>query len=137
MTVVLGASMAITWLFDDERTETTHQVMMRIVANSAIVPSLWRLEIANMLRGAVRRKRCDEDFVSRSLARLDRFRIDIDNETDLHAWKQTRVLSREHDLTIYDAAYLELALRKHFPLASCDSDLIAAARRCAVEVLTA
>lgn len=137
MSLILDASMTIAWLFDDERTEAAQEIMMRIVANGAIVPSLWRLEVANMLRSAVRRGRCDEDFADRSLSRLDRFRIGIDEETDRHAWGPTRMLARDQGLTLYDAAYLELAIRRRFPLASCDGDLIAAARRLSVETLTA
>jgi len=137
VTLVLDASMTIAWLFDDGRTEAAHAIMMRVVNDGAIVPSLWRLEIANMLRNAVRRGRCDGDFADRSLARLDRLRIRVDAETDEHAWGATRTLSREQGLTPYDAAYLELAVRTKYPLASCDGDLIAAAGRIAVETLTA
>lgn len=137
MTVVLDASMTIAWLFDDERTDAAHEIMMRVVADGAVVPSLWRLEVANMLRNAVRRGRCDDGFADLCLSRLDRFSIRIDDETDLHAWGTTRELSREQGLTVYDAAYLELALRKELPLASCDGDLIAAAERRSVEILSA
>ena len=136
MTLVLDASMTIAWLFDDERTDAAHEIMMRVVANGALVPSLWRLEVANMLRNAVRRGRCDDDFAERSLTRLGQFKIRIDDETDLHAWGATRELSQEQGLTVYDAAYLELALRKALPLASCDRELIEAAERRSVEVLT-
>ncbi|MGR4893561.1 type II toxin-antitoxin system VapC family toxin [Sphingopyxis sp. LARHCG72] len=136
MTMVLDASMTIAWLFDDERTDAAHEIMMRVVANGAFVPSLWRLEVANMLRNAVRRGRCDDDFAERSLTRLGQFKIRIDDETDLHAWGATRALSRERGLTVYDAAYLELALRKALPLASCDRELVEAAARRSVEVLT-
>ena len=136
MTLVLDASMTIAWLFDDERTDAAHEIMMRVVANGALVPSLWRLEVANMLRNAVRRGRCDDDFAERSLTRLGQFKIRIDDETDLHAWGATRELSQEQGLTVYDAAYLELALRKALPLASCDPELIEAAERRSVEVLT-
>jgi hypothetical protein len=59
MSLVLDASMTIAWLFDDERTPAAHAVMRRVVAEGAIVPSLWRLEVANVLRNAVRRGRCD------------------------------------------------------------------------------
>lgn len=136
MTLVLDASMTIAWLFDDERTDAAHEIMMRVVANGALVPSLWRLEVANMLRNAVRRGRCDDDFAERSLTRLAQFKIRIDDETDQHAWGATRELSQEQGLTVYDAAYLELALRKALPLASCDRELIEAAERRSVEVLT-
>lgn len=136
MTLVLDASMTIAWLFDDERTDAAHEIMMRVVANGALVPSLWRLEVANMLRNAVRRGRCDDDFAERSLTRLGQFKLRIDDETDQHAWGATRELSQEQGLTVYDAAYLELALRKALPLASCDRELIEAAERRSVEILT-
>src|SRR5208283_3513386 len=86
----------------------------------AVVPSLWRLEVANVLRNAVRRGRCDEAYVDRSLQRLSRFPFEVDDETSKHAWAATRTLSREQGLTSYDAAYLELAIRKSQPLATCD-----------------
>lgn len=111
MTLVLDASMTITWLFEDEHTEAGHAVMRRVAAEGALVPSLWRLEVANVLRNAVRRRRCDENYADRSLARLGRLPIKSDEETDNHAWGATRLLSRQDDLTPYDAAYLELAIR--------------------------
>jgi predicted nucleic acid-binding protein len=135
--LVVDASMAIAWLFDDEHTEAAHRVMRQVVAEGAVVPSLWRLEVANVLRNAARRGRCDEVYVEQSLERLGRLAITTDQETDLHAWSATRVLSREQNLTLYDAAYLELAIRCGRPLASCDRDLLAAAGRRGVEVLTA
>lgn len=137
MSVVVDASMAIAWLFDNERTAAAHAVMHRVVAEGGVVPTLWRLEVANVLRNAVRRGRCDEAYADHSLARLARLAISSDEETDRHAWAATRQLSRAENLTLYDAAYLELALRKRLPLASCDSDLIAAAERHAVVVLSA
>ena len=129
--------MTIAWLFDDERTEAAHAVMRRVVAEGAIVPSLWRLEVANVLRNAVRRGRCHEAYVDRSLARLGRLAIRRDEETDDHAWSATRTLAREEDLSLYDAAYLELAIRRQMALASCDKVLLAAAARKQMEVFAA
>ncbi len=100
-------------------------------------PPLWRLEVANVLRNAVRRGRCDMAFVDRALAELTRLPITIDPETDAQAWSDTLVLSRTEDLTLYDAAYLELAIRRRAVLASYDRDLVAAARRRGLTVLTA
>jgi predicted nucleic acid-binding protein len=137
VTLVLDASMTVTWLFTDEQTEAAHAVLRRVVAEGAIVPSLWRLEVANVLRNAVRRGRCTEAYVDQSLARLARLPIKHDEETDEHAWGTTRTLSQQEDLTLYDAAYLELALRKGMPLASCDKALLGAATRKKIEVLTA
>jgi predicted nucleic acid-binding protein len=137
VSLVLDASMAITWLFEDERTAAAHDVMRRVVREGALVPSLWRLEVANVLRNAVRRGRCDEAYADRSLARLGRLAIKRDEETELHAWDGTRALSRDENLTLYDAAYLELAIRKNACLASCDAALVAAAARRRIVVLTA
>ena len=136
MTLVLDASMTMTWLFEDEHTAAAHAVKRRVAEEGALVPTLWRLEIANVLRNAVRRKRCDEDYANRSIARLARLAIKSDDETDDHAWGATRTLAREEDLTLYDAAYLELAIRKRAILASCDNDLLAAATRRGIETIT-
>jgi predicted nucleic acid-binding protein len=135
VSIVLDASMTIAWLFEDEQTEGAHVVLKRVVAEGAIVPSLWRLEIANVLRNAVRKRRCDEAYVDSSLARLDRLPITIDHETDEHAWGATHALSREEGLTPYDAAYLELALLAKGTLASGDQELISAALRRGVAVM--
>lgn len=127
--------MAIAWLFVDEHTEGTRTARMRFDEQGAIVPSLFRLEVANMLRTAVRRGRCDDSFVDQAIAIFSRLLITIDPETDDHAWGTTFALSRVQGLTVYDAAYLELALRTGSALASCDGDLVAAARRQGVTAL--
>ena len=90
-----------------------------------------------MLRNAVRRGRCNEAYVDRSLARLARLAIERDEETDDHAWGSTRTLARKENLNLHDAAYLELAIRRGMALASCDKALLAAAVRRKVEVVAA
>ncbi|HEX4079415.1 MAG TPA: type II toxin-antitoxin system VapC family toxin [Rhizomicrobium sp.] len=137
MSIVLDASMTIAWLFHDERTPATEAVLRRVVAEGAVVPSLWRIEVANVLRNAVRRRRCDNAYVDRSLQRLRRLVIETDKETDDRTWGATLGLAREQDLTLYDATYLELAIRTDHPLASCDGPLLAAAARRHVKVLAA
>lgn len=137
MTLVLDASITLAGLFEDEDGHAALDALRRGIVEGAIVPALWRLEVANALRTAVKRKRCDEVFADTALARLGRMRIAIDAETDLHAWGATLSLSRAEDLTLYDAAYLELAIRLGATLASFDRELIAAARRNGVNVVTA
>ena len=134
--IVVDASMAIAWQFEDEATPAADAALERTVRDGAIVPAIWRLEVANVLRMAVRRKRCDEAFVDAAIARLDGLRIEDDIETSLHAWNETSALARSEGLTVYNAAYLELALRRKLPLASGDKALIAAGRRHGLEVLT-
>ncbi|MGH6923350.1 MAG: type II toxin-antitoxin system VapC family toxin [Propylenella sp.] len=135
MSVVLDASMTIAWLFAAERTEGSRAALRRVAAEGAAVPSIWRLEVANVLRGAVRSGRCTEDYADRSLGRLARLQIEVDPETEQHAWGETRRLAQRHDLTLYDASYLELALRFGQPLASCDRPLAKAAKGAGLEVL--
>jgi len=135
MSIVVDASMAIAWLFEDEHSDMSRAVLRRVAGHGAIVPSLWRLEVANVLRNAVRKGRCDNVYAEASLARLGRLLIAVDDEADRHAWGETRRLSQEEGLTPYDAAYLELAIRRRLPLASGDSDLIDAARRREIDVI--
>ena len=134
---MLDASIALAWLFEDEDTAATDEVLRRVVVKGGIVPSLWRLEVANAFQIAVRRGRCGEAYVDRSLEYLAELPIATDDEMDDHAWGATKTLAREHGLTLYDAAYLELALRIQRPLASCDAALIRAARACGLEMLSA
>ena len=135
MSLVLDASMTIAWLFAAERGDGPRAVLRRVVADGAIVPSLWRLEVANVLRNAVRRTRCSASYADRSLERLGALPISIDSETDRRAWGETRRIALGNDLTLYDAAYLELAARLGFPLASRDAALGSAARSMGVDIL--
>jgi len=135
VSLVLDASMTIAWLFRDERSDLLQTVLRRVAAEGAAAPSIWRLEVANVLRNSVRRGRCTDEYAARCLQRLERLRITVDSETDRHAWGATRALSREHNLTLYDAAYLELAVRLHRPLASRDVALLGAARAAGLDAI--
>ena len=128
--------MTAAWLFADEQTEAALAVLKYVVTDGAVVPSLWHLEVASVLRNAERRGRCDRILADAMIEQLEMLPIEVDRLTDLQAWRETRVLSRRHGLTPYDAAYLELTLRLGLPLASGDSDLVATARELNVVVLT-
>jgi len=136
LSVVVDASMTAAWLFADERTEPALKVFHDVADAGAVVPLLWRLEIASLLRTAERRGRCSVTLADALLEQLESLPIEIDRETETHAWHATRMLSREHGLTPYDAAYLELAARLGLPLATGDKELVAAAQRLGVAVLT-
>ena len=92
-----------------------------------MAPSVWRLEVANAFQIAIRRKRIDSDFRDRALAQLMLMPIIIDADTDTYAWSTTLRLAERFGLTVYDAAYLELAQRRNLPLASLDEPLRVAA----------
>ena len=123
MSIVLDSSVTVAWYFADERTAAIDAVLSQVTESGAIVPSLWRLEVANALHMAVKRKRIEAAYRDVSLDALRSLAIDIDSETDTHAWSSTLRLAERFQLTLYDAAYLELAQRRGVPLASLDQDL--------------
>jgi predicted nucleic acid-binding protein len=126
MSLVLDSSVTLAWLYSDPVTPATQQVFDIVLAERAWVPSLWRLEVANSLQMGVRRGRISVEFRDASLADLALLAIEVDAETDTFAWSTTLRLAERHQLTLYDAAYLELAQRLGVPLATLDQELRAA-----------
>ena len=137
MSLVLDSSAALAWIYADETTEAVQQVFEMVAENGALAPSLWRLEVANSLTVAVRRGRIDMPFRNAALADLALLDIAIDPHTDAHSWTTTLHLADRFRLTLYDAAYLELAHRRSLPLASLDEELRAAGRALGVALLGA
>jgi len=135
VSVVLDSSVTLAWLYSDELTDPVRQVFERVTATRAWVPALWRLEVANSLHMAVRRKRIDAAFRDASLADLALLNIGTDPDTDAFAWSTTLQLAQSHGLTVYDAAYLELAQRMALPLAALDEELRSAGRALGVALL--
>lgn len=133
MSIVVDASITLPWYFLDEVTPDTEAVFDRVIAEGAIVPAHWRLEVANGFRTAMRRRRIDRTYRDESLQDLARLAIEIDPLTVDQAWKATLEFADRYDLTPYDAAYLELALRHDLPLATLDKELKTAAMHAGVE----
>jgi predicted nucleic acid-binding protein len=128
VSLVLDSSVTLAWIYSDETTEAVRQVFDQLSERGAWVPGLWRLEVGNILEMGVRRDRHDTGFRDSTLADLALLPIQTDSETDRQAWGATALLAARHRLTLYDAAYLELALRRELPLATLDRDLRTAAR---------
>ena len=137
MSLVLDSSVTLARLFNDEGGAGVDEVFGRIAASGAHVPTLWRLEVANSLTVAVRRGRISAAFRDQSLADLALLNIVSDAGTDAAAWIATLGLADRHRLTLYDAAYLELALRLNLPLATLDQALRDAAAALGLVVLGA
>ena len=135
MSLVLDSSMTLAWYFEDERREESTAVLHRVANTGAVVPVLWRLEVLNGLQVAVRRGRITLGYRDASLADLCSLMIVIDRGTNRQAWSATLRLCDRFGLTPYDAAYLELALRRRLPLATLDGDLMRAAQDQNVSVL--
>jgi predicted nucleic acid-binding protein len=133
MSFVLDSSITLAWIYADETTDAVIRVFDVLRKEGALVPGLWRLEVANVLQMGVRRGRHDRAFRDAALAGLTEFPIQVDAETDVQAWGATLELAERHRLTLYDAAYLELAIRRTLPLATLDAELRRAAAAANVE----
>lgn len=124
---VLDGSVTMVWGFEDEADEYAEAILERMPDLQAHVPSLWPLEVANALLVGERRRRITSAETARFIAILGAFPITVDDQTVAHAWADTMHLARAHNLSSYDAAYLELAIRLGLPLAALDGKLKTAA----------
>ena len=133
MAFVLDCSVTMAWVFPDEATEATNQLRDSLVESRAFVPSLWPVEVGNVLLVATRRNRIRVDDWPEIRASLEALPIEIDPVTTSRAWGASLELARTHQLSVYDAMYLELAMRLQLPLATLDRALRGAARTAGVE----
>jgi predicted nucleic acid-binding protein len=133
--LIIDCSITMTWCFADAATRATSEIQDRLVTESALVPAHWFLEVANVLAMSEKRRRLtpakSDEFI-RLLLLLD---LEVDDESPGRAFDHVVPLCRAHGLTSYDAAYLELAVRRQLPLASLDDDLCAAAAKLGVKAL--
>ena len=134
MSIVLDASMTLAWLFEDEQTDQVLATINHVYMGGASVPPLWRYEVANGLQMAIRRQRITPDYRTRCLDKIDELPITIDPDGVSDIWSTTIKLADLYRLTVYDAAYLELAQRRRLPLATLDAALSKAARESGVDL---
>ncbi len=125
--LVIDSSVAIAWCFPDERDTYSQSVLEALASEQAIVPDLWHLEVANTLIVGERRQRSTQANTVTWLGFFNSLPIVVDEETRAHAFADTLSLARECGLSVYDAAYLELAIRRGLPLATLDAKLKTAA----------
>ncbi len=127
---VLDCSATLPWVFASEATKET-DALLDTLSNGAKawVPPLWHLELGNVLLGAKRKNRIDPAGIEKFLSALGVYDIEVDPDTMSVAWSKTLGLAESYGLSVYDAAYLELALRRGIPLASLDASLLAAMKK--------
>ena len=132
--LVIDSSVALAWCFTDEQGEYPQSVLDALADKTAVVPYLWHLEVANVLLVGERRGRCTQADTAQWLAFLAGLPINLDDETATRSWQETLHLARAHSLSAYDAAYLELAIRRGLSLATLDTKLKAAATTVGVSI---
>ena len=115
------------WCFEDENTDYTNNILENLENTTAVVPTIWSLEVANVLLLAKKNKRISEIQSASFIDALLTLPIVVDTSTSSRAMHSILFLANQLDLTIYDAAYLELAMREKIPLITLDKKLIKAA----------
>ena len=132
MALVLDASVTMSWLFEDETSAYGERTLAALDADEGLVPPIWPYEVANSLLVAERSGRSTSQGTERSLGLLSALPISIADATTASAFGRVLSLAREQRLTVYDASYLELAMRQDLPLATEDRDLRRSAARVGV-----
>ncbi len=133
---ILDASVTLPWRFEDEATPWTEELLEGIrQGQEVVVPAHWPFEVLNTLLMAQRRGRVTAEQVREFLVDLKTLPIRIDSACPPKAWASLLVLAERYRLTVYDAAYLELAMRTGQPLATLDHDLLRAAKTAGVALL--
>ena len=132
MSFVLDSSVALAWLLQDEANDRTDALADRLEQEDAHVPPIWSLEVGNALMMAMRRKRITEAEFDRCIAAVSALPIEEDPPAALAG---VLSIARRFSLTSYDAAYLELAQRRGFPLATLDEKLRQACKALKVAAL--
>ncbi len=133
---VADASIAIGWVHLGQSTPQTRELLQAVYDGAAVeVPALWPLEIANALLVLQRRKRLQNSERLAALSALQKIACKVDHEMSGLAFTKLSVLAAEHSLSVYDAAYLELAQRRKLPLACKDGPLLEAAKRARIKTV--
>ena len=131
---VVDNSVVMAWCFADEENDYADFVLGSLENNVAIVPAIWPLEIGNVLVVAERRKRLSEADSVRFLSLVKNLPISVEQETPNRMMKEILAIARHHQLSTYDASYLDLAMHRDLPLATQDAALIRAAKSCQVQI---
>lgn len=118
---VLDCSVTMAWYFEDEASEYTDCILKSLQHTKAVVPTLWELEVTNVLLMAERKKRIQEADIFFFVELLNQ--LPIETNSDAASMNDLILLSRLHQLTSYDASYLYLALTQGLPLATLDEKL--------------
>ena len=127
---VVDASMAFAWVLPSQASSAAEALLERVDDGAeVVVPPLWFLEVANGLLVAQRRKTITASERKLALERLSALAPTIDEDNPRDAFGRTSALAEQYGLSVYDAAYLELALRRNLPLGTRDRALHSAAER--------
>lgn len=127
--------MTLAWLIDDEHSDQAERIRDELIRVGGLAPSGWPVEVANGLLVAERRRRIHPERSASVLGELRTLPIQVARPPDEAIVDATLAVARYYNLTAYDAAYLELAIRERAPLATLDDRLAAAARQAGIRIV--
>jgi predicted nucleic acid-binding protein len=131
---VVDNSVVMTWCFEDETSAYTDAVQELLLENTAYVPAIWPLEVANVLLVAERKNRISKADSGHFVALLTQLPIVVEGTKPERAFHDIISLARQYRLSSYDASYLELAIRKGLPIATLDKAMIRAAEELQIQI---
>ena len=131
---VIDNSVVMSWCFEDEGNSYAEAVLESLETGEAFVPAIWPLEVGNVLLVAERKKRLSHASAVRFLGLLGGLPISVEQEPPDRMLKEILSLAREHELSTYDASYLDLAMRLDLPISTLDTSLLKAAGKCEVPI---
>ncbi len=134
MKLVIDCSVTMAWCFEDETTKETEDILEALIQSNALVPSIWPLEVVNVLAVAERRKRISASDSVRFMELVSSLPIQVVQESSLRIFGTISNLARTYELSSYDAAYLDLAMREGAVIATQDKALRKAAKACKVKI---
>ncbi len=134
MPFVLDNSVVTGWYLPSQATDYSKAVAIRLETDKALVPQLWQLELANVLKTACTKGRLTQSQARQILDTLSQLPIEVDNAAP-PGQRPLFELAMRYNLSSYDAVYLELAMRHGLPLATQDEQLKLAATAAGVDLL--
>jgi predicted nucleic acid-binding protein len=133
---IADSSVGVAWAVHSQASAAMDELLDRVAAGTPlVVPTLWPFEVANSLLVLLRRKKLLAAERDRAIAALARLPLVVDDDGPRLALGRISELAAEHGLSVYDATYLELAVRRKLPLASRNEALRKAAQGCHVKLL--
>ncbi len=132
---VIDNSVVMSWVFLDEANPYADAVLEQLVTTAVVVPSIWPLEVVNVLLVAERRKRLKQADGVRFITLLSKLPIFVDQEWPDNRMEKLLAVGRANNLSSYDASYLYLAMQLGLPLATLDQRLILAPQQVEVPLL--
>jgi predicted nucleic acid-binding protein len=132
--IAIDASVALAWCFPDEASNYADSVLLALENQTVIVPTIWAVEITNALLVGERRKRIRQPEIRRFVDLLKGLSVVEERQKFAETVSNVLPLAREYDLSAYDAAYLDVAIRHEIPLATLDAAMQKACTAAGIEI---